>query len=150
MTCDVTQIYPETLLPRWSVSWVWTRPGISDLILQMSQKNFIIFFPSNSIFCKVYQNQIQPSFIQVLRFLFVYFLWKIKAGKMLQFSIITMIPSYKIKHRETLKYKLFRKNKSNSALCKQSIGNKKKTVPFLESSCFRGRLETCFNDKKHF
>ena len=97
-----------------------------------------IFFSSNSMICIVYQNQIQPSFIQVLRFLFVYFLWKIKAGKMLQFSIITMIPSYKIKHRETLKYKLFRKNKSNSALCKQSIGNKKKTVPFLESSCFRG------------
>ena len=101
-------------------------------------QNYKILFSSNSMICIVYQNQIQPSFIQVLRFLFVYFLWKIKAGKMLQFSIITMIPSYKIKHRETLKYKLFRKNKSNSALCKQSIGNKKKTVPFLESSCFRG------------
>ena len=34
---------------------------------------------------------------------------------MLQFSIITMIPSYKIKHGETRKYKLFRKSKSNCA-----------------------------------
>ena len=81
----------------------------------------------------VYDRQIKPSFIYPSSaiFFFVYFLWKIKAGKMLQFSIITMIPSYKIKHRETLKYKLFRKNKSNSAMCKQSIGNKKKTVPLV-------------------